>query len=434
MPTETKSSRPSPLPIQPSSKNDISFTRLITTSVGIRLFIDTGVQFFNPFLPIIAAGMRVDAVTLGRLIAIRSLVGLVTPIIGSLADRYGFRLIMRLCLLVGGAGAAITGMSSTILTAAIGMVVWGIGIAGFSPTIQAYISSRLPYSKRARGIGILEYSWALAGIVGLFATGYLIEYVDSLGYAGWRAPFFIFAISMWISAIIIGTFPPASSHTTGASTTLANTDQQTSKEQYQAQSSIASSKRPAHFFNLGPSARSTYATIIGVMFLYFGAMQLLITHGLWLRTEYGLQAIQLGTVAFILGFADLCGSGLVSLLTDRIGKKRSVLFGTIGMLVGLLLMPYLNASLAVAIGGLWFTRGCFEFAIVSSIPLLSEQTPEQRGKVMTLGAAANLLGATVASVTGPWLYLAKGVVGFTSASAFFAVLAISIIWPYVKEE
>lgn len=434
MPIETQNTHPSSPPIQPSSENDISFTRLITTSVGIRLFMDTGVQFFNPFLPIIAAGMRVDAVTLGRLVALRSLVGLVAPFIGSLADRYGFRLIMRMSLLVGGVGAAITGISNSILIAAIGMAVWGIGLAGFTPTIQAYISSRLPYSKRARGIGILEYSWALAGIVGLFATGYLIEYVDSLGYAGWRAPFFIFAISMWISAIIIGTFPSANNPTTEASNTLADAARQAPKEQHQTKTLLSTSKRLSHFFNLGPSARSTYATILGVMLLYFGAMQLLITHGLWLRTEYGLEPIQLGTVAFVLGFSDLFGSGLVSFVTDRIGKKRSVLLGTIGMLVGLFFMPRLNTSLVAAIGIIWFTRASFEFAIVSSIPLLSEQTPEQRGKVMTLGAAANLLSATIASVTGPWLYLSQGVMGFTSTSAFFAVLAISIIWRYVKEE
>lgn len=404
---------------------DISFARLISTSVGIRLVVDTGSKFFNPFLPIIAAGMNVDALMIGRLVALRNLVGLVSPVIGTLADRYGFRLIMRVSLLIGGIGAAITGLSSNILYAAIGMAVWGIGLAGFSPTLQAYVSSKLPYAKRARGIGMLEYSWALAGIFGLLAAGYLIEFVNELGYAGWRAPLFVFAVGMFAGALLMGTFPSGKreGYPTG----------QEPKSEAPAAASRVDLARLRHFFELGPQARSTYAAIGGIALFYFAAVQLLITYGLWLRSEYGLLATQLGTVALVLGISDLIGSVLVSLITDHLGKRQSVLYGTLGMLVGLLCLPFLNRGIVIAIVGLFVTRGCFEFAIVSAIPLLSEQTPEQRGKVMTLGAAVKLLAATVASMTGPLLYSTMGVLGITYVSALFVAVAIVVVWQFVEE-
>jgi len=411
-------------PIDSSSPNEPSFARLISTSVSIRLFIDTSVQFFNPFLPIIAAGMRVDPLTLGRLVALRSLVGLIAPFVGSLADRYGFRLVMQISLIIAGIGTALTGVSSNVLVAALGMAIWGIGLAGFAPMLQAYISSRLDYATRARGIGILEYSWALAGIIGLFAIGHLIQFVDGLGYDGWRAPFFVFAISMFVSAVTIGRFPPEQTPSTDQTSMPLQTD----LLHLAAPAPITSRwQSTTKFFDLGSNARSAYATIIGTTCLYFAAMQLLITHGLWLQTEYGLQAIQLGSIAFILGFADLTGSGLVSLITDRIGKKRSVLIGMGGALIGFLLIPFLNKSLVSAMIGIILCRGCFEFAIVSSIPLLSEQSPTQRGKVMTMGAAINLLSSTLASISGPWLYIHYGVWGFSIISAIFIGIAIYII-------
>ena len=376
--------------------------------------------------------MRVDPLVLGRLVALRSLVGLIAPFIGSLADRHGFRPIMQISLLVAGIGIAITGASNNVPVAAIGMILWGMGIAGFAPTLQAYISSRVDYSKRARGIGILEYSWALAGIVGLFAIGYLIQYVDGLGYDGWRAPFFFLSISSFISSVVIGRFPPEKTEPLAEPLIQPNTED-LEPTRIASDNNLSYRQRVQHFFKLSSNARSTYATILGTTCLYFAAMQLLITHGLWLQTEYGLKAAQLGTIAFFLGFADLVGSGLVSLITDRIGKKRSVLIGTTGTLIGFLLIPFLNTTVVTAMVGIVVGRGSFEFAIVSSIPLLSEQIPTERGKVMTLGAAANLLAATVASISGPWFYVHQGILGMSIVSAIFTSIAIYIFWHYVIE-
>lgn len=420
-PTESKPSSQLDSP----TTDEISFERLIGTSVIIRLVVDTGSKFFNPFLPIIAAGLSVDAVAIGRLVALRNMVGLVSPVLGTLADRYGFRLIMRASLLIASLGAVLTGRSSSFAGAALGMAIWGIGLAGFSPTLQAYVSSKLPNTKRARGIGMLEYSWALASIVGLFAVGYLIEFVNSLGYAGWRAPFFVIAAGMIAGAFAMRAFPSGKIQSGPVRA-------ETNANRPDAASRI-DRERIKRFFWLGANACSTYAAIVGIALFYFAAVQLVITYGLWLQSEYGLLAKQLGRVALILGIADLIGSVLVSLVTDRLGKRRSVLYGTLGMIIGLLCMPMLNRGVVIAIVGLFVTRGCFEFAIVSAIPLLSEQTPEQRGKVMTLGAAVKLLAATFASVTGPLLYERLGVIGVTYISALFAILALYIVWRFVEE-
>ncbi|MEZ4664270.1 MAG: hypothetical protein R2911_42610 [Caldilineaceae bacterium] len=58
---------------------EISMSRLLGLAIGTRLIVDTGVQFFNPFLPIIAEGLRTNIITMGWLVGLRSLVGLLSP-------------------------------------------------------------------------------------------------------------------------------------------------------------------------------------------------------------------------------------------------------------------------------------------------------------------------------------------------------------------
>ncbi|MCB0161790.1 MAG: hypothetical protein KDD83_26815, partial [Caldilineaceae bacterium] len=74
-----------------------------------------------------------------------------------------------------------------------------------------------------------------------------------------------------------------------------------------------------------------------------------------------------------------------------------------------------------------------EFSIVSNFPLLSEQAPAQRGKVMTLSVAVSMLGATSASFAAPWLYANVGIAAVTTASAVAAAIATLLLIFFVRE-
>jgi predicted MFS family arabinose efflux permease len=78
-------------------------------------------------------------------------------------------------------------------------------------------------------------------------------------------------------------------------------------------------------------------------------------------------------------------------------------------------------------------RFSFEVGIVSTIPLMSEQVPEQRGKVLTLGAVVNLLAATLVGFTGPWAYTQLGVWGLGPVSAIAIFCSLLVLWRWVKE-
>jgi predicted MFS family arabinose efflux permease len=152
-----------------------------------------------------------------------------------------------------------------------------------------------------------------------------------------------------------------------------------------------------------------------------------------LSEQYGLGAAALGSVALLMGCADLVGSVSVSLFTDRLGKRRSILIGTTAMLIGYVLLPFLNVALPLAVAGIAITRGFFEFGIVSQISLLSEQVPEQRGKMMSLGSAFVMVSGALANITGPWLYVNYGVTGLCIVSAIALVASLVVLAAFVSE-
>lgn len=398
--------------------NEIPYPRLMVLGIATRLLVDTAAQCFHPFLTIFAAGLNVSVVTMGQLLSLRSIMGLTTPLIGSLADQHGYRRMMRLMLVAIIVGLLVIGMSTTVMLVIPGMIIMGVGLSGFVPTLHAYMSSRLPYHKRARGLGMLEYSWALAGIVGLYTMGQLIALTN------WRLPLFLLAGGLSVTWVLLGALPsarPPLGHTP------AEEDQNTRV------TSLPWPQRVRQFFALGSRASSAYNAIFAGMLIFFAGLQLFVAHGAWLTFEYGLGAAALGTVAFILGCFDLSASVSVSLFTDRIGKLRSVIIGAVGVLIGYILIPWLNVNLIGAMIGIIITRTSFEFGIVSHISLISELSPEQRGKLMSLSAAFVLLGGTAATWLGPWLYSVYGVQALSWTGISAAAIAILLLLTKVEE-
>ena len=377
--------------------------------------VDTTIQIFNPFLTIIAAGIGISAVSLGGILALRGLMGLSAPLIGTIADKIGYRKIMQLSLILIGTGMILVGISKNVVVFSIAIIITGIGHAGYTPNLHAYLSTKLPYNKRARGIGIIEYSWALAGIVGLFTAGFLI------GKFSWRAPFIVFGIILFLISIIYFTLPVSHLEKSKIESNKHNSD-------------LPLGKRIYLFFDLGPNARSAWGTIVIQGLNIFAIMQVMIIHGGWLNREYGLSPAYLGTIALIFGGADLIASIYVSIAVDRIGKKKSVVIGVTGMTIGFILMPFLNTGLYLAVLGLIIPRIFFEFATVSNLALLTEQVPEQRGKVMSLSTTFGLIGITLSSAIGPISYYSKGVPGLATVSFTAGLISLVIVVLLVKDK
>lgn len=415
-----------------------------------KLCVDTSVQLYNPFLMVYAAGLGVSAVTMGQLVSLRNIMGLAAPVVGHMADRIGYRLIMRVSLLLAGIGILLLSTGGGLPILVLSMVVAGLGQGGFTPNLHSYLSSKLPYEKRSRYLGIVEYSWALAGIIGLALIGVLIELFS------WREPLYLLGGSLIAAAVLLGTLPKtersqggdeesgepsavSAGEESGAPPTVSGQRPASQRPTAPPLSALpettpARLRRIVDFFYLGAHWKSAWAAVLVNVFNFFAITHIMIIHGGWLETEYGLAPSRLGLVALLLGVFDWAGSILVSVAGDRIGKRRSVLIGAAGMVVFFALLPFLNITLPLALMSLLMPRFFFEFATVSNFPLLSEQYPPQRGKVMSLSVAGGLLGTTIAATTGPAAYLNLGVWGLGPVSAAAAFVSCILIVFFVREE
>lgn len=411
---------------RPTAK--VPFARLIGMGLSTKLLVDTSVQLFNPFLSIVAVGTGLDIVALGRLVALRSLMGIAVPVLGAYGDRLGYQRVMRVALLLGALGLLTMGLSRGPWSIALAMVLMGLGFATFVPLLHAYLSGHLPYGRRARGLAMVEYSWALASIVGLSLIGLLIS------TAGWRAGFYALAVGVLISWVLLSRLPVLSPPRRSAG-------EEAGRPGMDAPSEAANPTAPREsgmgrlrgFFELGDNRVSAWSTILAAGLVFFAGTHVAIVYGSWLHREYQLGAAQLGTVALLVGIAMLLGSVLVSLISDRLGKRRSVLLGSGGALVAYSLLAPLNSGLVPAVIGVMLVFFTLEFTIVSNLPLLSEQVPGQRGKVMALGTAAGMSGRTLGSLTGPWAYADYGVWGLGPVSVALAALALLVMWRFVRE-
>ncbi|MEM7333937.1 MAG: MFS transporter, partial [Chloroflexota bacterium] len=355
---------------------------------------------------IIASGIGVTPVVFGRLLSVRSAAGLLTPVFGNLAERRGYRVTLPTILFCGAIGAFLfaNGRSPIVVLPAI--FIMGIGITTFQPMLVAYSSEAIPQKYRARGMGIIEYGWALASIVGVFTVGRLLE------VSGWQLPLMILGAGLGLMGVVfwlilrkqpdLDDSPPISL-----------------KEQ----------------FTITENRAAAFAGIAIQALIVFSGLHFFISYSIWLVNDYQFDALQLASVVLAFGFVDLMGSGLVSALLDRLGRQRGIILG--GSLAGLLFLlmgPLATIGLTVALGLLLVGRFLFEFSIVTGLIIVSEQSPSQRSRVMSITGFVTTFSQAAAGLTGPLAVELFGLNGLTVPSAVGFLISAVLGWLFIKNQ
>ncbi len=148
-----------------------------------RVTLNLAVRVTYPFLPAIARGLGISFEQAGLLVAARHFVGLTGALWGLLGERKGYAWGMVFGLSALFLGSLTVSVSRTFSLALLGSVLIGVSKPVYDPNVQAFASSRIPYSKRARALGILESSWAGSWLIGIPLSGLLIAHF------GWHSPF-----------------------------------------------------------------------------------------------------------------------------------------------------------------------------------------------------------------------------------------------------
>src|SRR5215470_14730549 len=177
-----------------------SNARLPARGLVPTLALSTFVNHLNvvawiPFLPFVAKAQSVSVSLLGQvpasMLLSSALLGLV---IGPLADRYGYRRTLLVCLVAVAASSLTTGLSTTILALFLAALLGAMGRAAVIPVAQAKATaSFVEVTMRRRAISRIQSGAPLAATLG-------IPLLTTIAIVlSWRGAFLV------ISALAVGT-------------------------------------------------------------------------------------------------------------------------------------------------------------------------------------------------------------------------------------
>ncbi len=383
-----------------NNSRPISLKRLLTLTIFVRLLVDTGARMLYPFLPLISRGLGISLVAAGSLMTIRTAVGLLAPWGGLAINRFGVKRAVLFGMALQAVGAWWFSGAQGWVSSVGPVILLGLPFVIVVPAIQVLVSDLVPYAKRGRIMGVIEFSWAATNLFIIPLVGLLIKWM------GWQTPFLYLA---GMTAVGMGAtwlwFPDHRLRTESGGENLR-----------------------AYLSRLRKN-RSALAVVLCGFFLFIGTESFFITYAAWLEQRFGLGPQEIGIVAAILGLTEWGGSGISSAFIDRMGKLRGLLIGFSMASLVLLILPYLDTSLWLAITGLAIYSLMFEFTIVSSIPLLSEQMPDARGMTLTMGILAISLSRLMIAPVAAWLminvsFAATCLVGALGTAGGVLVLAL----------
>ena len=365
-----------------------------------RLVLNLAVRVTYPFLPAIARGLDISFQQAGLLVAARHCVGLTGALWGVVSERQGYLWGMLIGLAALLLGSFTVSLSRGFTFALVGFVLIGISKPVYDPSVQAFVSARIPYAKRAKALGILETSWAGSWLLGVPLSGLLIAHF------GWHSPF-----SLISGAALLAIFL----------TTRLNDITSTNQASTRNADRSLSAPSEAPLGKVGP------LLILGVsLLMVFANENMVIVYGAWLEEQFHLQVRELGFFSILVGMAELGGELTVVALVDRIGKRKAILGGLVLTGLSYLALPFCQDSIYVALAGLVCMFYLFEFTIVSIFPYVSEMVPGKRGKWLAFNYTALVIGRLCGALSGPWLWQRKADI-LVLAIISLAVQALAVV-------
>jgi len=373
-----------------------------------RIVFNSAIRMVYPFLPVFSRSLGVDIKTLSSAVSLRSAAGALGPFLASVADSRSRKTGMLFGVLLFTIGVGVIAIKPTFPMFVLFLILSLVGNLVFVPAMQAYFGDWIPYRQRGLVMSLTEYGWSLSFLIGVPLIGFLIARYN------WWSPFpFLTGLGVFFFLALFFILP-------------GNSDTPTIK--------------PNIFRNI-KSILTHPPALAGIMIaiLISCSNELVnLIFGVWLEDTFAVQISALAMASAVIGFAELGGEAIVSLIVDKLGKKRSVFFGISLNAIACLSLPLLSQNLIGAYLGLFFFYLTFEFTLVSSIPMMSELYPPARATMLSLNIAGMAIGRAVGAQLSPFLYeigMAKFVLfsglGLVILGSivldFFAILALKVI-------
>lgn len=377
--------------------------RQIIAVMFFRLLLNTGRRFVYPFAPALSRGLDVPLAAITSIIATSQMTSLLGFFSGPLADRIGYRFMMRTGLALLAVGMLLCGLLPTYWPVFIGLVIASFGKTIFDPAIQAFIGRNVPFARRGRVIGAVETAWAGSTLIGIPALGLIIEQL------GLNNSFYILAFLGAIGWLLISRVIPP--------------DEPISSQATHKKKSLTASLK--QLVRIRPAA----GMLAFGFWISIANDSLFVVYGAWFEQDFLVSLVTLGFSTVAIGAAELLGESMTALFADRLGLKRAVICGLCLVMFAYLLLPFIGRTLPLAMIGMFCVFLAFEFTIVTSFSLSTELMPGARATMMSGFYATAGVGRMIGVLIGGVLWSYGGITAVAWSSAGFTLLGLgSFVW------
>lgn len=366
-----------------------------------RLLLNTGRRFIYPFAPALGRSLEVPLAAMTTIIAACQATSLMGFFSGPLADRLGYRRVMRAGLAMLALGMLVCGLVPGYWPVFAGLVISAFGKTIFDPAIQAFIGRHVPYARRGRVIGAVETAWAGSTLIGIPAIGLIIDRMTL------ETAFLLLALLGGFSWLAIVRVIPADAPG-------------------------PADFRPINIFTALPQLlrERPAAGMLGFGFWISVANDsLFVVYGAWFEEAFLVSIAALGFSTVAIGAAELLGESSTAIFADRLGLKKATVLGLCLAIAAYLLLPLIGRSLPLAMAGMFAVFIAFEFTIVTSFSLSTELMPKARATMMAGFYATSGIGRMIGVMAGAWLWQLGGIAAVSwTAAALTGLGLLSLLW------
>ncbi len=417
-PTDNEHIRSTRVP-EPPSDRQASSSRATRGDTGLpviliaRIALNVPLRLSHFFLPAIARGLDISLSAGGILVSTSNLIGLVGLIFGGLSDRFGGRRVMVFGTGLFVAGALLTAAVPRYGVALVTFALMSLAKSAFDPALQVFLGQRIPYERRGRVLGLAELAWSLSLLV-MPLCGWLIDVVS------WRTPFLLLGLLGLPIAWLTWSALPLDTRPVG----------ETNPPAWDLNETVRALADLTRRVLVHHQSRLILATagLIG-----FAQINVLVVYGAWMEDRFGLSVTNLGLVTLVIGAAELVGELGVALISDRFGKRRSLIVSVSCTALAYLALPHIAGSLTYALVGTAVMTLFFEFAVVGLLPLISGAEADARGTIMALSSAVGSVASAIAAPVGVILY-SPGDIGLNGLVSALACVLLLVVLLQIREQ
>lgn len=369
---------------------------IFLTTFIIQFMIAMEMNFIGPLAPYLAGyfGIRDSQVVYFNLGY--SAVGLLVPLFGVWADKFGTKRLISYALALFLSGTLLSAFSSSAISFALGRVLIGLGYFSLSGTTMSYISEFVDYKKRGMAAGILRTAFGLAIFSSPLYTSYLTGRFNSL-----KSIYLPLSVLAVLSLLMLWKLP-------------------------ETEKSESSKLDLDEFISILKHPRTI--KVLASLFLIITAPTMLYNFlSIHLSQEFNMTQQEIGIAYSLIALGTIAGIGAATFLADRVGKLRfsRYFFGLMVLsLIPIAHVPVATAAVALSavfafgLDGAWTSYQAFS----------SEIQPEKRGTFLSLFYTVNALTITLYSIVGPFLFDIGGLKLTTTLGLAASSIALVILF------